>query len=141
MAVKEKWINTRPIACSTQEAVEHAISIVRQTSLIKILYLYGSRVSGTEHSDSDIDFAFYSVNEFTWDDYYEFHGVLASALHSDRFNLVWMNKAEPVIIFDVITTGKVLYYSDADLLNEFELKSKKNFFDYQYYLRKHRDGL
>lgn len=141
MGVKEKWKNTLPLSCTTDEAVNLLISIARQTPCVQILYLFGSRVSGVEQHDSDIDFAFYTDKKFSWEDYYVLRSRLTSCLHTDRLNFVWLNKSDAVLIFEVIASGRVIYYSDADQLNDFELKAKKNFYDYRFYLEKHRHGI
>jgi len=141
MAVKEKWKDTLPLSYSTDEAVNRIISIAQQTPSVQILYLFGSRVAGWEHHDSDIDFAFYTDKEFLWEDYYVLRSRLTSSLRTDRVNFVWLNKSDAIFVFEVITSGRVIYYKDADQLNDFELKAKKNFYDYRFYLEKHRHGI
>jgi len=140
--VKEKWKDTQPLRISTEEAVRRAIELMKENERILILYLFGSRGRKGEASpDSDIDFAFLTDTSFTWDDYYALHGSMSKALGTDRFNLLWLNRADPIITFEVIATGKALYFKDPDTLNDFELKAKKNFYDYRYYLERHRRGL
>jgi hypothetical protein len=39
----------------------------------------------------------------------------------------------------VIKTGKSLFYGNVDELNSYELKARKNFYDYAIYLKKHRE--
>jgi len=140
--VKEKWKDTQPLRISTEEAVRRAIELMKGNERILILYLFGSRGGEGEASPhSDIDFAFLTDTSFTWDDYYALHGSMSKALGTDRFNLLWLNRADPIITFEVIATGKALYFRDPDTLNDFELKAKKNFYDYRYYLERHRRGL
>ncbi|WP_156095567.1 type VII toxin-antitoxin system HepT family RNase toxin [Thermodesulfobacterium commune] len=96
------------------------------------------RWKGTKPINMPHDLAFYTTKDFSWKDSYQLYGELTSSLRSDRVDLVWLNRANPVLQFEVIKYGKVLFYRDADILNDYELKAKKNFYDYALYLEKHR---
>lgn len=85
-----------------------------------------------------MDVAIYTSRDFTWDDYFRLYGELTKALHSDRLDLAWLNKSEPILAFEVIKTGKVLFYRNADVLNDFELMAKKRYYDHVLYLKKRR---
>lgn len=141
LAIKEKWKNTRILTISTAEAVKRALKVIEGNQKILLFYLFGSRVMGTESPESDIDFAFLSSKDFSWEEYYSLHGRLSSVLGTDRFNLLWLNKADPIITFEVIARGRPLYFKDSETLNDFELKAKKNYYDYKYYLERRRRGL
>lgn len=141
MAVQEKWKNTRPMSISTEEAVDRVLQTAKRDKKVFLLYLFGSRATGHDKSTSDIDFAFFSSKDFSWNDYYLLHGSITKILGTDRANFLWLNKADPVITFEVIATGRILYYKDTDTLNDFELKARKNYYDYKFYLEKHRRGL
>jgi len=141
LSVKEKWKNTRPLTISTEDAVERAVNIVKVNHKILLLYLFGSRAKDKSIPESDIDFAFLANKGFKWEDYRTLHNSFSKALGTDRFNLLWLNKVDPIITFDVIATGRPIYFRDPDTLNDFELKAKKRFYDYKYYLERHRRGL
>jgi len=141
LTVREKWKNTRILAISTEEAVERAIKVIKENQKILMFYLFGSRATGKEVPESDIDFAFLSSKDFSWEEYYSLRGRLSSVLGTDRFNLLWLNKADPIITFEAIATGRSLYFKDSETLNDFELKAKKNYYDYKHYLERRRRGL
>ena len=138
MAIKERWNRTKPIRVSTEEAIKLIISELQTDSRILIAYLFGSRAVKKDDLSSDIDIAIYTSRDFSWQDYYLLYGSLTKAIHSDRLDLIWLNKAEPILIFDIIKYGKVLFFKDPDTLNDFELKGKKRYYDYCLYLNKHR---
>jgi uncharacterized protein YutE (UPF0331/DUF86 family) len=96
------------------------------------------RWKGTKPINMPHDLAFYTTKDFSWKDSYQLYGELTSSLRSDRVDLLWFNRANPVLQFEVIKYGKVLFYRDAETLNDYELKAKKNFYDYALYLEKHR---
>jgi len=137
MSVKERWIKARPIKFTTEKAVSLILPFLEHDSRISVAYLFGSRVNKPDHS-SDIDIAFCTSDKFSWEDYYILYGDLAKTLSSDRIDLVWLNGADPILTFEVIKYGKVLICKDPDILNDFELMSKKRYYDYALYLNKHR---
>lgn len=143
MGVKERWRGTKEIRFSTDEAVALILPILQREHHVLAAYLFGSRAKeeGCDKAkrDADMDIAIHTARDFSWEDYYRLYGELTKALHSDRLDLVWLNKAEPIIAFEVIKTGKVLFYRDADALNEFELMAKKRYYDHVLYLKKRRE--
>jgi hypothetical protein len=136
MGIKEKWKKTRPITLTLNEIERELKALAKQDKKILIIYLFGSRVKEEAKPDSDIDIAIFTTPDYTTEDYLEFVGKIQDVLRSDRFDLVWLNRANPVIKFYTIKEGKVIFYSDEDVLNDFELKSKKEFWDYKLYLSK-----
>lgn len=138
MSVKERWKGTGEIKLSTDEAISLMLSVLKTDHRISIVYLFGSRVTKKDDPSSDIDIAIYTSNDFSWQDYYLLYGELTKRLHSDRLDLVWLNKAEPILIFDIIKNGKVLFFNNADILNDFEMKARGRYYDYILYLNKHR---
>lgn len=141
MSVKERWKHTQPLRLETQEILEMVLPVLCDDQRILIVYLFGSRMRGEYDETSDVDVAFYTDQRFSWDDYYRLYGSMTKKLRSNRIDLLWLNKADSIVTFQVIKNGKVVYYSDAETLNEFELKSKQLFYDYGHYLTKHRHGL
>ncbi len=135
MAIKERWRGTRPIALTTEAAVASAVTHLARDPRIIAGYLFGSRVADKQSPDSDIDLAFHASREFAWNDYYLLWRDISKAFHSDRFDLLWLDRAAPDIVFDVIKFGKTIFHRDDELLNDFELYAKKRFWDYRIYLR------
>jgi|YNPNPStandDraft_1061719.scaffolds.fasta_scaffold04202_1 predicted nucleotidyltransferase len=138
MSVREKWSKQKPLKVSHDELKDIVLSILRENPQILISYLFGSTVKGTFKEYSDIDIAIYTSKDFSWSDFYQLYGDLTKKIHSDRVDLVWLNKAEPILCFEIIKTGRVFFYRDEDVLNDFEFKTKKRYYDYIIYLRKHR---
>ncbi len=138
MAIMERWKGTQPILLSTDEAIASAVSLFSSNRKIIAAYLFGSRAFGSASSDSDIDLAFHASREFTWNDYYLLWRDLSKSFHSDRFDLLWLDRAAPDITFDVIKFGRMIFHRDAELLNDFELYAKKRFWDFKIYLRERR---
>ncbi|MEK6692218.1 MAG: nucleotidyltransferase domain-containing protein [Nitrospirota bacterium] len=137
MSVRERWAKTKPIRYSTDESITLILSVLKTDSRILIGYLFGSRVKGKE-TLSDIDIAIYTSGDFSWQDYYILYGEITKRLRSDRVDLAWLNKTEPLLSFTIIKNGRVLFFRDPDTLNEVELRIKKRYYDFVIYLNKHR---
>ncbi len=137
MAVKERWGKSKPIPFTTDRAISLILPVLESHPHVLGAYLFGSRAHEGETS-SDVDIAFYTSKDFTWEDYYRLYGKISQAIRSDRIDLVWLNEADPILSFEAIKYGKVLFYKDAELLNDFELKNKKKYYDHVLYLKKHR---
>ena len=83
------------------------------------IYLFGSRSSGTQHADSDIDLALLSKHKLpetkTW--------VLAQTLaakYSLEVDLIGLNQASTVMRMQVISTGQRIYCSNEQSCEAFE---------------------
>lgn len=122
----------------TQEAVARVVDILRGDERVHLAYLFGSRMEERSGPEADLDIALHSIGDFSWDDLYALRGRLSIDLKTDRLDLVWLNKADPILAFEVIRTGKPIHSNDADLLNDFELEAKKRYYDYRIYLEMHR---
>lgn len=137
MAVKENRKKLKPIHYTTDQAISLIFPFLEKNPGVLAAYLFGSRIRKSDPS-SDIDIAICTSRDFSWEDYYVLYGKMSQALGSDRVDLVWLNEADPILGFEVLKNGKVLFYKDPDLLNDFELKFKKRYYDYVLYLNKHR---
>lgn len=119
----------------TETAVASSVKIFSSDSRILAAYLFGSRARNENLHGSDLDLAFHADSSFTWNDYYLLWRNISKALHSDRFDLLWLNTASPDIVFDVIKFGRSVFHRNDEILNDFELYAKKRFWDYRIYLR------
>ena len=137
MSVKSGCSGAKPLKMPTAEAVEALLPIVKSDKNITGVYLFGSRAANSSNLSSDIDIAFYTGNGFTWDAYYKLYGEATLRLKSDMIDLIWLNAADPILTFQAIKYGRLLYCADTQALNEFELKQKKVFYDYALYLNAH----
>jgi predicted nucleotidyltransferase len=138
MAITERWKGTRKLIHGTLEAVGHVVAIIREEPHVPLAYLFGSRVEEQASPEADLDIALHTRGDFSWEDLYRIRGRISMVLETDRLDLVWLDKADPILAFEVIRTGKPIHSTDPDLLNEFELMAKKRYYDYRIYLSKHR---
>ena len=144
MAVAERWKGTRPIELATPECGRRAARLVRRDARVRALYLFGSRAVEGGSSESDPDLAIWTTSDFRWQDLYDLRGSVTHAVGSERVDVVWLNRCDPVTAFQVLKTGRTLTVRDVDEVNDLELRAKRRFWDYGVRLRMHvrdRHGL
>jgi len=145
MAVAERWRTASPLLLSTPECLDRVTPILRDCVHVEAAYLFGSRTERTGSLASDLDLAIWTDRVFAWQDLYDLRGRITGALHSERVDLVWLDRADAVFPFQILATGRMLFCRDPVCLNARELEAKHRFRDYRLYLKRRRgwrqDGL
>lgn len=107
---------------------------------ISAAWLFGSRASGRARSDSDVDVALLMTDEPPRT--LEGLGLdIAGALEDELelpVDLVVLNRAPAELVHVVLSTGKLLYESDAAHRVAFEVKKRAEYFDLQPILQRYR---
>ena len=88
---------------------------------LQALYLFGSRASGRERPESDVDFAFLVPEPLPALTRWEIQEELASRLKSD-VDLIDLVGAPTVMQMQVVATGTVLYERDPYVRQSFEMR-------------------
>lgn len=100
-------------------------------------YLFGSYADGSATSTSDIDFAvLLPVDNTSCSELYS--GLITDiqqAIDTERFDLLLLNKASPLIQYEVVRSGKIIYARSIEELNDYETKARQKYLD-TVYLRK-----
>ncbi|MFN3504754.1 MAG: nucleotidyltransferase domain-containing protein, partial [Caldimicrobium sp.] len=104
MGVKEKWAKTKEIKLTPKEIIKLVKDMALSYPAILVLYSFGSLARSNFKEGSDVDIAIYTTKDFSCDDFYQLYGELTRKLRSDRVDLVWLNKADPIISFEIIKT-------------------------------------
>ena len=129
---KRNYLNKEYIIKKIKETLEPLDYIV-------FVYLFGSYATGDEWAKSDIDIAVY-VNEEKVKNFFELKvdllTLLTDALKTDEVDLVVLNKATPVLKYEVLTKGVLIFMKDKKTHIEFYLRGFKEFFDFRYLLEK-----
>lgn len=123
---------------TTDEAATRICRLFDPDPRVQLVYLFGSRAGkSTADPNSDIDIAIYTTDDFGWDDYHHAAGEIPQVLDSGRFDLVWLNRADPVFRFDVVRSGRLMLSRSAETENAFEYRTTRAFWDYRLYLKRH----
>ena len=100
---------------------------------VEFAYLFGSRAVGREHPDSDYDLAVRWPEPFDAIDGFNvavrMEGELAH-LCDGEVDLVFLNMASPLLTFEVIRHGKILYSHDEERRIRWEMRARAAYEDY-----------
>jgi predicted nucleotidyltransferase len=113
--------------------------IFKQYSTLKLVYLFGSQVTGKTGPLSDYDFAFY-IEDGEIEAYntaLEIEGKICIALNTDKVDSVILNYVDgPELRYSIIKNGKIIYEIEPYKLL-IEPKILDEYFDFRFLLRKH----
>ncbi|MCC7203368.1 MAG: nucleotidyltransferase domain-containing protein [Nitrospirae bacterium] len=119
-------------------------SIWQEFQDVEIAYLFGSHVAGKARKTSDIDIAIYAP-KLTLDRYCKLWARITKALGTEKIDLVTMSDKPASFRYQIIREGRVIYFKNEDLLNDFELKTWQTYMDKKHlrriYLRNMHEGL
>jgi uncharacterized protein len=127
------------ISTMTEEQLKKLNKIFKGYPELKIVYLFGSRVSGKTGPLSDYDFALY-IGQDKLEAYHtsvDIAGKIRKVLKTDNIDTVVLNHTDaPEIKYSIIKNGRIIYEVDSfrvliepGIMNEY--------FDFRFLLRKH----
>lgn len=96
---------------------------------VEVLLIYGSAAKGKMRKDSDIDVAFRSNVRV---DFFELAADLAELLQFNKVDLVDLNKANPLLLSQIMDNCIKLYGSNRTV-SELQIKSFNRLVDYAPY--------
>lgn len=114
--------------------------IFKQYHSLKLVYLFGSRVTGKTGPLSDYDFAFYIDEEKKKANYIalEIEGKISTLLATEKVDSVILNYIDaPELKYSIIKNGKIIYEIEPYKLL-IEPKILNEYFDFRFLLRKYQ---
>ncbi len=122
--------------------IERKLSPLLRRFGVRFAYLWGSRARGCSRSDSDWDLAVsLSTASRDVDRCLGLVDELCSRLGTDDVDVTFLEDAVPSVRFFVQHTGRLIYEADRDARTAFELRARKEFWDLEFLLRPHVEGL
>ena len=127
-----------------QEILKTVKELFEPLDYIIFAYLFGSYATGKVWAMSDIDIAVY-VDPRKVNDLFKLKlrllGMLNDAFKTDKIDLVILNEAPPVLKYEVLVKGILIFTKDKEIHTEFYLRATKEFFDFQYILDKNYEAV
>ena len=108
--------------------------VMKRHHSILFAYLFGSYAVGEQTAMSDIDIAIFVENKkgISFSEKLLLHGDCCRALKRNDIDILVLNTTKNLFLLeDIICDGKVIYNSNQDLLDEFELKTLHKIFDFK----------
>jgi uncharacterized protein YutE (UPF0331/DUF86 family)/predicted nucleotidyltransferase len=117
----------------SQKQKKQLARIARKFSL-RLILAFGSEVNGQTHPLSDLDIAVLGRNGLDWDKYSDLIFNLNKAFPGKKIDLVFINKADPLLLHKISRSCRCLYGNSRTLF-DFLILSFKKYQDYQPFFR------
>lgn len=92
---------------------------------VRLAVLFGSTANGRRTASSDLDLAFWLRDEPKSSSELDLVNALMSLLHCNDVDVVVLNHANPLLQWQVASTGKLLYERQAGAFRRFQLLAFK----------------
>lgn len=119
MAIPERWKGHRPLPEGIKGSLEELNPIFEGEGVI-LAYLFGSLAKTGEVGERgphDVDLALLTEGKPAW----KLRDEIADALGTDRLDIVDLRRASPVLLFEIIRSGRLIYSSDEAVRERFVL--------------------
>ena len=134
MAIKERWKGFAALPAEITETLGCLVPLFEQEDVL-LAYLFGSL--GTDREANDIDLAILTRDKPA----YCLREQIVECLGTERVDLVDLERASPVLRFEILKTGRPLYVADEELNERFELETLHLYRDTRFMRRRQEEYL
>lgn len=113
-----------PVSLPSKEVLKPIV----QKFGIRLIVLFGSVVRGTTNAESDIDLGVLTNRPLTFNQRLKLWGAL-SPLFNIEVDLVVLNHANPVLAFEVASTGDLLFENKSNTWDNWKSFSFRQYWD------------
>ena len=100
---------------------------------VRLAYLFGSQAARRTHPSSDVDVAVLLDESLTSDERFaerlRLLGDLSRIFGTDNVDLVVLNEAPPLLAYETLRHGVLLYCADAQTRIEFQVRTRRAYED------------
>jgi hypothetical protein len=143
MAIKERWKGFAELPAGIEQRLEHLPALLRAHG-VQLAYLFGSLARNDVACDgapgdaaNDVDLAGWSPDEPA----YRLREPLVQCLGTEWLDLVDLQRASPVLRFEILRTGRPLYVVDEAFQRRYEMQTLRVYQDTDYLRRCQREIL
>ncbi len=122
MSIPERWARFRKLPPDIRQKV-NLLTPLFERERVKLVYLFGSLTHG-EHGH-DVDLAILTRGEPA----FRLLGAIIECLGTERVDLVDLRQASPVLRFEIVRTGQLLYQVDETACEDFEMSTLRLYKD------------
>jgi|SoiMethySBSTD1v2_1073268.scaffolds.fasta_scaffold78984_3 predicted nucleotidyltransferase len=115
------------------DAFRQPLQCLFQQHPVRLTYLFGSQATRRTHSSSDVDVAVLLDESLTPDERFverlRLLGDLSRIFDTDDVDLVILNEAPPLLAYETLRHGILLYCADAQTRIEFQVRTLRAYED------------
>jgi predicted nucleotidyltransferase len=134
MSIPERWTKFRELAPSIDQKLTQLIPLFEKEE-VQLAYLFGSLSRGQTGHDVDLAILTRSGPAF------HLRAAITDCLETERVDLVDLQRASPVLRFEILRTGRLLYAADPVYSEQFELATLRLYRDTAWLRRRQREYL
>lgn len=101
-----------------------------------LFLLFGSQVGNKKylHSESDIDLAFLSTRELSFEEEILLNTEFSGIFKTDRVETVNLKKASPLLLREIVNNFQILYEKERGIFDRLAIYAQKRFLDEYPYI-------
>lgn len=94
----------------------------------ELVIAFGSRVTKSEHKDSDLDIAVLTKTTPDYDVFQKVYASLSDIFKGENVDVRFLNEADPLFAMQVVKNG-VLLYGDQDTYDDLKMITNRRYVD------------
>lgn len=122
MSIVERWKKFRELPSNTEQRLEQLIPLFEREE-VQLAYLFGSLSQSQQ--GQDVDLAILTRNGPAS----RLRAAIIEGLDTERLDLVDLRNASPVLRFEILRTGQLLYAADEGSRERFEFATLRLYRD------------
>jgi len=134
MSNPERWLKFAQLPADILAKLERLPAIFEQHG-VELAYLFGSLARG--EVGKDVDLAILTQAEPA----FRLRAEIIECLETERLDLVDLRRAAPSLRFEIIRTGRLLYCTDEETVERFEIDTLHQYRDTAYLRRRQMEYL
>lgn len=131
MSIPERWDKFSGLPSDIKHRLAQLIPLFEREG-VQLAYLFGSLGQG--QAGHDVDLAVLTRGEPA----FWLRSAVTECLGTERLDLVDLHRASPVLRFEILRTGQLLYATEPDLVEQFELGTLRLYRDTAWLRRRQR---
>lgn len=115
------------------EGLKKVVEYLSREGPVIAVYLFGSMAKGNATVKSDIDLGILLKEDFDFLADFDYKLRLMGKLRDitgKTVDIVFINRADPILQYQIRKYGKIIFESDRTRRIEYEVRARKNYFDF-----------
>ena len=134
MSIPERWARFRELSTNINQKLTQLTPLFEKEEVL-LAYLFGSLSQG--QVGHDVDLAILTRSEPA----FRLRAAITDCLETERLDLVDLQRASPVLRFEILRTGQLLYAADPVCRERFELATLRLYRDTAWLRRRQQEYL